>query len=214
MGYVISENSLGSVWTKSLKLFTTEEVFNRYDSMRGPCIELEDVLLDIKDITREPRIHNLFPSAFIPLVDDFTEKLTQKQSGRVSTLNARLFSWKKRDKKNLNQLSLIISMLKEKPESRYSILGFWDPDLDPESTQPSGVLSSYYRIRSGKLYSTVVIRTVDAWLGAVPAMVGFANLQIYIANQLDVNIGSLNLLALSYHIYEMDLPYVLENIEV
>lgn len=213
MAYLVNGKTIGDAWEKSLRLFQKATSLHRYDSMRGPCVEIEDVLITIASIVREPRISQLFPVSLSPLVEDFTEKLIEKQTGRISTINARLYHWKRRDNSSLDQVLMVIEMLRRQPESRYSIIGFWDPDIDPSFSQPSGPLVAYFRIRSGRLLSTVIIRTVDAWLGAIPALVGFANFQIYIAQAVGVPVGAMKLLALSYHLYEMDIPVVLEKLK-
>lgn len=208
MAIVVRKNTLGEAWVESLKLFFKSKHLHRYDSMKGPCLEIEDVIFDVLNPARLPQVSNIFPTHFHALIDDFTEKLTDKQVGHVSTTNNRLYQWSKRDGTKLDQVAKIIEALQLHPESRHCIIGFWDPDIDFFSDQPISPLVAYIRIRKGKLHSTVVARSVDAWLGAVPILVGFANLQSSLAQAVNITIGSINFHALSYHIYETDLPVV------
>jgi hypothetical protein len=208
----VRKPTISAAWEESLYLFF-QPGLHRYDSRGDPCIELEDLYFDIQHPNREPRISPLFPKRFIPFIDSFTERLLDPQVGHTSMINDRLFRWRRRNGTLLNQMETELELLREKPEGRYAIIGFWDPELDLGSEIPVGPIATYFRVRSDKLHGTVVTRTLDALTGAVQLIVGFANLQAHYAEVLGVGIGGLRVLALSYHLHDMDLPRVQSLLE-
>lgn len=203
----IRKPTIGEAWEESLHLFF-QPGLHRYDSRGDPCIEIEDMFFDIKYPNREPRISPLFPTRFLPFVESFTERLLDPQVGQTSMINDRLFRWEKRDGSLLNQIEVELELLHSKPEGRYNIIGFWDPELDLGSDMPIGPIMAYLRVRSDRLNATIVTRSLDALTGAVQLIVGFANLQAYFAQAIGSGIGELRVLALSYHLHDMDLPRV------
>ncbi|MGW3352677.1 thymidylate synthase [Nonomuraea rubra] len=200
--------TIGQAWEASLELFLDPIGLNRYDSRGVPCVEVEDLFMDISHPHREPRVSVLYPKEFHPLIDEFTSRLLEPQFGQTSIINDRLFRWKSGDGQELNQLSTVVEMIRVNPDLRYTIIGLWSPALDLFSETPVGPIALYFRRRSDALNLTLVTRTLDAIVGAVQLIVGFANLQQHISRMLGLSVGALRVLALSYHLHDMDLPRV------
>jgi thymidylate synthase len=209
MANSIDGETVGEAWETSLGLFLQSDL-NRYNSRGEPCIEVEDLQLRIAHPDREPRVSPLFPEEFDPFIEDFTDRLLSSYNGRGATINERLFRWRERDGGSLNQLQTVTEMLAEDPDTRHGVIGFWDPELDIKGSTPVGPLLAYFRIRDGNLNATVVSRSLDALTGAVQLMVGFANLQRYVAEQASVDVGHLVLDVFSYHLHDMDFPQVFD----
>lgn len=212
MGFSVGGETLAEAWEASLGLFTQPEV-NRYNSRGEPCVEVEDLQIQITHPDREPRVSPWFPKEFAPFVESFTERLLSSHNGRDAILNERLFRWPTRDGAPLNQLAAEVALLSEERETRHGVIGFWDPELDMKSSTPVGPLLAYFRIRGEKVNSTVVARSLDAMTGAMQLMVGFANLQRYIAGQTSAEVGEMTLYALSYHLHDMDFPRVFDMLQ-
>jgi thymidylate synthase len=210
----IRAETLAAAWEASLKLFLNPDGLNRYDSRGEPCYEVEDLVLVIKHPDRAPRISPLFPAQFVPLVDAFTDRLLAPQGkGERSVVNGRLFRWRrKRGAGDLNQLETIVEQIRTNPNSRATIMGFWDPEQDLASATPVGPLIAYFRARSGRLNATLVTRSIDALNGATAILVGFAALQSAIALRIGLPSGQLTVLALSYHVHDMDMPRVVDSL--
>lgn len=205
----ISKSTIASAWENSLSLFFQPSGVHRYDSRGDPCLEIEDLFFDIQHPSRKPQISPLFPKALVPFIDSFTKRLIDREIGQISNINDRMYRWQKRDGGNINQLDKVINMLRTNPGGRYSLIGFWDPEIELFSEKQIGPIMAYPRIRSGELTLTVVTRSLDAITGAVQLIVGFANFQSYLAETLNATVGPLRVLALSYHLLDMDLPRVM-----
>jgi hypothetical protein len=212
-GRLIQRKTIGAAWEESLQLFLRPEGLNRYDSRGVPCVEVEDLLFDITNPRQEPRVSSLYPKELNYLIDEFTDRLIQPQAGQTSIVNDRLFRWQLPDGREFNQLDAVMAMLANDPDARYAIMGLWEPTRDLRSPTPVGPLILYPRIRAEMLNFTVVTRTLDAILGAVQLIVGFSNLHGYMANKLRVGTGPLRVLALSYHLHDMDIPRIRAMLE-
>lgn len=209
---LIETNSIDEGWLKSLQLFDDPIRLNRYDSMRGPCIEFEELVLKIKKPNVKFAIPPHYPIEFRSLIERYTDGFLGNPGAEKSTVSERLYRWPiKQNTILLNQISMVTKTLKSKPESRYNIVGFWDPERDPQLKNPVSPLLAYFRVRSEHLHATLTVRSVDAWLGALPMFIGFARLHQKLADDTENRLGTITFFILSYHVYEMDLP-VVQNI--
>lgn len=212
---MIDRNSINDAWEATLDLFKDASALNRFDSMRGPCVEVEDLLIKIRHPRHNDTISSLYPSAFESFVDTYTAGFLGAEAAERSTVSQRLYAWKLRQDlkesirvRTLDQISRAVKSLREHPESRYNIVGFWDPQIDPELPNPVSPLAAYFRVRSQTLHSSLMVRSVDAWLGAFPMLVGFSKLHAKLAEMTKNDVGSVAFFILSYHVYEMDLPVI------
>lgn len=210
----ISRNTIAAAWEASLRAFPGLGP-HRYDSesMGLTCIEIEDVVLRIVHPDRNPRVSRLFPDADFS-VTHFVSKLTPDQlaDGPIelpdASVTRRLFHWPQPHGETINQLETVVELLRQSSGSRRALMSFWDPSQDLTATAPVSSCLAYVRIRGQTLRISVTARSVDAWNGAIPIMAAFSRLQELIATQLDVAVGEMRFNALSYHIYETDVPYV------
>ena len=101
----------------------------------------------------------------------------------------------------------------KKPESRQNIVAFWDPEIDWDHPNPVAPLLASFKAPSAALHSTLIVRSVDAYLGTLPMFLGFVKLHDRIARESGIAPGSTSFLVWSYHLYEMDLPRIQDLIE-
>jgi len=205
----IEAKTIADAWHASLQAFLGEEHLNRYDSMRGPCSEAQDVLIRVAD----PSVLDLsadYPLELTALVDAYAAGFLGHVDVRGSTVAERLYSWGSRvvGGAGINQVARAEESLRTSPASRFTILGFWDPAVDPGLENPVSPLIASLRVRNGALTSTLVARSVDAWLGAFPMLVGFSALLRSISERTHLELGVGTFLFLSYHLYDIDLPIV------
>src|SRR5689334_7422120 len=92
----ITGETIAATWLSSLTLFQEPALLNRFDSDRGPCVERENVLLTVLRPTDEPRVAEVYPRVFLPLVDGVSAAFRGEFSSRQSTLQERLYSWPRR----------------------------------------------------------------------------------------------------------------------
>jgi len=213
----IRAETLGAAWERSLALFSKGEILNRFDSRRGPCVEVEDLTIQVDTPLSSPQASEVYPAMFRPFIEVYADGFFGQNETEASTIAQRLYRWPRRQKgvldrqpegKYLDQLAQTKKLLIEQPESRYNIVGFWDPDIDTEIDTPVSPLTASFRVRGGVLHSTLCARSIDAWLGGPPAMIGFTRLHAHLAKECNLKVGFVTFFFLSYHIYEMDLPVV------
>jgi hypothetical protein len=211
-------DTIAEAWLSSLHLFQDNAATNRFDSDRGPCVERENILISVRYPTREPRVAEAYPSIFLPLVEGVSAAFRGATTPRKSTLQERLYAWPRRRLSEedqmppaMNQIDLARQRLRDSPNSRFTIAGLWDPDIDPFLANPVSPLLATFRVRNGALNSTLLVRSVDAWMGSFPILVGFSDIHDTLARDSDVKTGSSTFFILSYHIYEIDLPIAMES---
>lgn len=205
MAHLIAADSIGEAWEKSLLLFDSNSLLVRFNSQRGPCLEVQDVLFDIRLTAPEQDISPWYPREFHSLVDAYASGFLNEGLGRDSTLAERIYRWES-PPQPINQFDHAVRLLIEHPNTRYNVLAFWDPRRDGELPNPVSPLVAQVQTRRNKLSATLFTRTVDAWLGGFPMLVGFARLARRLADAAGIEPDGMRVLAGSYHVYEMDLP--------
>jgi thymidylate synthase len=213
---MIEKDSTSQAWIESLKLFTTSAQLNRFDSRLGPCVEVEDLLIKVRRPRSNEDLGHLYQHTISSIIDSYGNGFLDPNNIENSTNSKRLYAWKKGvrqaegqvDESSLDQISRVVDRLKNEPESRYNIVVFWDPEIDWTHPNPVSPLTAHFRIRSKRLHSTLAVRSVDAWLGALPMFMGFTRLHERLARRSNYEVGTVSFFTMSYHIYEMDLPMI------
>ena len=202
----VEGKSIEEAWQDSLSLFRGTYPLNRFDSERGPCVELEDVTIRSRSSSCDPQ-SAVYPTAFRPFIEIYSDGFFRQNEMKASTIAERLYRWHPTHdgQQAFDQIAHVRTVLREKPESRYNIVGFWDPTIDTKISNPVSPLVASFRVRSGYLNSTLCVRSIDAWLGALPVFVGFARLHSRLAEESGSRSGFITFFILSYHLYEMDL---------
>ena len=117
----------------------------------------------------------------------------------------------------LDQLKRACSALQGNPESRQVVLQIWSPKADfpreagePASRDVPCNLVSMLKVRDGKLEWTQIMRSNDIFLGLPHDLLQFTSLQEIMAGWLGLELGSYNQVSDSLHVYEEDVPSLLE----
>jgi hypothetical protein len=208
MTHVITADSIARGWEESLLLFGASGSLIRFNSQRGPCVEVQNILFDIKLTDPEHDVSSWYPAEFHSLIDGYASGFLNKSPGRDSTLAERLYRWESGPDgpHPIDQVDRAARLFAEHPNTRYNVLSFWDPARDADLTNPVSPLVAQLQMRHDELSGTLFARTVDAWLGGFPMLVGFAQLVRRLSADTGARPGSMRVLAGSYHVYEMDLP--------
>jgi thymidylate synthase len=218
---MIETDSISQAWIEGLRLFKATPL-NRYDSRLGPCVEIENLLVRIRKPRHDEDLTRLYPSRLSSVIDSYVGGFLDRDNVENSTNSKRLYEWRKGgdsrisstgDGKRLNQISRVIDRLMKKPESRQNIVAFWDPEIDWDHPNPVAPLLASFKAPSAALHSTLIVRSVDAYLGTLPMFLGFVKLHDRIARESGIAPGSTSFLVWSYHLYEMDLPRIQDLIE-
>ena len=110
--------------------------------------------------------------------------------------------WKRND-----QLDLVISMLKANPETRQAAISIYDgKEITNYSNDTPCTYAVQFTILNGKLNMSVVMRSNDLWYGFCNDQYQFSNLQMYVAYQLNLPVGTYYHFAHNLHLYNDKLP--------
>jgi hypothetical protein len=211
MAIHISSTSIARAWEASLPLFLDDQLLVAFSSQRGPCREIADVVVEAPFQADSDCASALYPPEYSGLIDTYAAGFLGEAPAEESNVSRRLYKWKKRgDSDSLNQVERAIGLLRAHENTRFNILGFWDPTVDPDLPNPVSPIACNFRLRSGTLDATLVARTVDAWLGAFPMFIALSRLTRYVASRSQVNLGVFTAVMFSYHVYDLDLPIVRE----
>jgi thymidylate synthase len=115
----------------------------------------------------------------------------------------------------LDQINEAIKRLQSNPDTRRVVLSMWSTnDLTANSKDIPCNTTIYLKIRNNKLDISITNRSNDLYLGVPYNIFVFYLLQVYIANQLSIDIGIQTHFTDSLHLYERDFKKVqtiLEN---
>lgn len=209
--FSIDGDTIGEVWEESVRNLVERKDLEMVDSdTGGPSLEAPLVSLRV----RHPDVQPQSSSAFVePELIDSYEGLLRERSGQVAdetkTLANRIYAYPGPRGEKINQLQLCWRELEESSSSRRAIIQLWEPaaDLAERGTgSPASHVFLQLTVRSGAVNIVVFSRSVDAWLGALPNMLGFFSLQKKTADKLGLGIGSYSHVIVSYHIYMRDIP--------
>ncbi len=111
-------------------------------------------------------------------------------------------------KYGFNQIEKIVELLKKDPYSRRAIININIPNKKVIETKDEPcTICLNYQIRNKKLHSTTIMRSNDLRYGVLNDLGFFISLQKYIAELLDVDVGTYNHYAMSLHIYDKDIQF-------
>lgn len=103
----------------------------------------------------------------------------------------------------INQIEKVIDILKKTPDSRRAVILIRRPE-DIDMDDPPCLQHIQYFIRNGKLDCDVLFRSNDACKAAFMNSFALIMLQKYIADQLNIEVGTYTHRANSFHCYEKD----------
>lgn len=104
-----------------------------------------------------------------------------------------------------DQVGYVIQKLREDQDSRQAVLTIWRPKPPATKDVPCTVAMQYLA-RGGSLHGIVTMRSSDCWLGLPYDLFNFSRLLAVVAGELGLDVGSLQLNAGSFHLYERNLP--------
>lgn len=104
----------------------------------------------------------------------------------------------------MDQIPVIIDMLKKEPTTRRAVLNMWNPESDLGTSYKDIPCNThiYFSIHQEMLDMTVCCRSNDLWWGAYGAnAVHFSFLQEYIAGMIGIRIGVYHQISNNFHLY-------------
>ena len=103
-------------------------------------------------------------------------------------------------KYGFNQIGYVLDLLKNNPNTRQAVIHIKEPS-NKESKDVNCTVCLQFFIRDGKLYLTTYMRSNDLWMGFPYDVFQFTNLQIMLAMELGVEVGTYTHIAGSLHLY-------------
>ncbi len=202
----IEEINTFRAWKEALKK-TLDYGKDYVDVDKRKCRQLLNLLITIQDpesdIKKPVQIMNDFRKWEYPPLDELANIMLSKKvsSAYIYSYGSRLFNFG-REVDQIN--NFIIPLLKRDPNSRRAFVVIWDPKIDsnPYSKEVPGLVSLDFKISEGKLHLTAFIRSNDMFFGWPANIYQLFVLQQYVAQKLDVKIGSLSTFSTSAHIFE------------
>jgi len=126
--------------------------------------------------------------------------LSDDQQGFIYTYGNRL----RKHFQGIDQIAEAIRRLKNCNESRRAISVTWDPPTDTQEEEVPCMILVDFKIREGKLHTTGLWRSHDIYGAWFPNAVGLTRLSEYVANEVGVKVGTLNIHSISAHIYQVN----------
>lgn len=108
-------------------------------------------------------------------------------------------------KYGINQWEIAKEELKSNKESRRAVIHIKSANDSLDSKDVNCTVCLQYIIRDDKLYATTYMRSNDIWLGFPYDVFQFTCMQIRMAMELGVGLGTYTHIAGSLHLYERDL---------
>ena len=106
-----------------------------------------------------------------------------------------------------NQLDLVIQMLRDNPETRQAAISIYDAkEWDKYTFDTPCTYAVQFTILNGKLNMSVVMRSNDLWYGFCNDQYQFSCLQMYVAYELNLPVGTYYHFAHNLHLYNDKLP--------
>jgi thymidylate synthase len=101
-----------------------------------------------------------------------------------------------------SQLDIVIQMLKDNPETRQAAISIYDgKEISDYTHDTPCTYAVQFTILNHKLNMSVVMRSNDLWYGFCNDQYQFSNLQMYVAQKLDLPIGVYYHFAHNMHLY-------------
>jgi thymidylate synthase len=105
------------------------------------------------------------------------------------------------------QLDNIIKLLKTLPETRQAAISIYDAkEYDKYAYDTPCTYAVQFTILHGRLDMSVLMRSNDLWYGFCNDQYQFSNLQMYVAQKLDIPVGIYYHYAHNLHLYNDKLP--------
>lgn len=114
------------------------------------------------------------------------------------------------EKFGFDQWEHVKNLIKKDPNTRQAVIHIKDASNKPTKDTPCTVYLQFF-LRDNKLNLSVHMRSNDIWMGVPYDMFSFCFMQVKMAMELGVKVGSYTHYAGSLHMYERDYTSALKN---
>lgn len=141
-------------------------------------------------------------------ISRFAKKWAEISDDGVTNNSA--YGYRIMSKFGFDQWEHVKELLKRDPSSRQAVIHIKDADNKPTKDTPCTVYLQFF-IRDNKLHLSVHMRSNDIWMGVPYDMFSFCFLQMKMAMELGVEVGSYTHYAGSLHMYKRDYDAAVKN---
>jgi len=200
--YLVEGNSLSEAYHNALLCLNE-------NGIEYPCSDYNtnmreiSLTFQVKDALQEPMISRIYPGGYEELQQYVMEICDGLLDFKLMDTKAGLWEYTYHDR-FVRQLPFIIEELTRNPESRRAVMNIRDFEVDSKNEHPACLQSMGFYIRDGKLHMKVMMRSNDSIKASFMNAFAFIQLQVKIAAELNVIVGSYSHTAFSYHVYERD----------
>lgn len=140
----------------------------------------------------------------IKMIEYYAPQYKRFSDDGITTWGAYGHRWAADFKDSPNQIEEVINLLRESPQSRRAVITCYSgkKDLGFSSKDIPCTVSLQFLVREQKLHCICTMRSNDIWLGMPYDIWSFTCLQILIAQELDIEIGSYTHQPGSLHLYD------------
>lgn len=219
MAQIISGKDIKEVYAELLKHLVVGG--NKEDN----TYELQNVILEVEDNTQYLACRNLSVpyllgeltwywsgSNDMNFISHFAKRWRDISDDGVTSNSA--YGYIINNRFGFNQLKQIIDLLQHDPQSRKAVINISYPTSDLARTKDKQcTVALQFLVRRGKLNLTVMMRSNDVYFGLPYDYLYFVSLMHFVAEKLNVKLGSYTHHAVSMHLYDMHFEIIKKEIE-
>lgn len=199
----MTSETIGEAWLAVAEEILRDGKPSFYDGM--PILELDRVTLTVLEPSSSDAIVEELgdPERLAWMHANFTDHSLVTELGDARSYASRLFAYGETDR---NQIDWLVERLKNDPTSRSATITTFEPLLDTTYIPCVSMLDFW--LRDGRLDQVVYAHSIDFGSKGYGNLVELAWLQEHIAGRLGVEIGRLDFLVKSAHVYDTELEYM------
>jgi thymidylate synthase len=203
LGTQIDAGTIGEAWLAVARRILEGGAGTMYDG--APILELERVTLSVaRPASADPIVAELGdPERLAWMHANFTDHALVAALGDARSYASRLYDYAGSGR---DQVQWVIDRLRADPTSRSATITTFEPLLDTTYIPCVSMLDFW--IGNGQLQAIVYAHSIDFGAKGYGNLVELAHLMEHIAESLSLNVGRLDFVVKSAHIYEPDLSFM------
>lgn len=208
----IERNNAKDLWKDALNyvLDNGVKIKDRYNRYCREVLHLNLILTGFLDIEFPVEKVSSFGKWIYPRIGEIKSIMLEDSVGSAYSYSYgnRIFNFK-----GLNQIdSYVIPILKKDLSSRRAVVNLWDPLKDTSQVQVPGLVFLDFKVRDDKLHLFSLIRSNDLFIGWPANLYQLYVLANYVSKKLELEIGSIQTMSTSAHVFTDNLSEIKEVI--
>lgn len=199
----VHAETIGAAWLAIAQHILDDGTESAYDSL--PILELERVSLSVNHpASVDPIVTELGdPERLAWMHANFTDHELVAELGHARSYASRLYDYAASGR---DQVQWVVDRLRADPSSRSATITTFEPLLDTTYIPCVSLLDFW--IRGGQLQAIVYAHSIDFGAKGYGNLVELAYLMERVAEGLEFEVGRLDFLVKSAHVYEPDIPFM------